>query len=188
MKIKKKSRLNLLVVGAMFAAMTTVLTYFIKIPTQTGGYIHLGDTVIYLCACILPTPYALLAAGIGGACADLFGGYFHYILPTFIIKALISIPLSSKSDRFLTKRNLLGLIPSSVITVGGYYLTQVVMLVIDKLSAKSFFEALTDPTVWGGAIGSIPGDTVQALASAVMFIVFSFAFDKLDLKRKLSLT
>lgn len=186
MKNSKKKSLNLLVVAAVFAAMTTVLTYFIKISTPTGGYIHLGDTIIYLCASILPTPYALLAAGIGGACADLFGGYANYIIPTFIIKALISLPLTSKSDKMLTKRNAVAVFLSGIITVTGYYLTQVIFLIIDKLSAESFLDALFDITVWGSAIQSIPGDSIQAFASAIMFIVFAFTFDKLNLKKKLS--
>lgn len=51
MKTNTNKTLRLLVLAAMFAAMTTALTYFVKLPTPGGGYIHLGDSVIYLAAC-----------------------------------------------------------------------------------------------------------------------------------------
>ncbi len=181
----KSKNLQRFVLAAMFAAMTTVLTFFVKVPTATG-YVHLGDAVIYLSACFLPTPYALISAGIGGALADLFGGYFHYILPTFIIKALISIPFTNKENKLICKRNLIGIIPAACITVAGYYLTQVIFLVIDKLTASGdFFGALLDPTVWISSLSNVPENTVQALASTIVFLIAAFAFDKAGLKNKL---
>ena len=36
-----------------------------------GGYIHLGDALIYLAAVLLPAPYAMAAGAIGGGLADL---------------------------------------------------------------------------------------------------------------------
>ena len=67
-----------LVLASLFAALIFVLTKFLSVPTAIG-YIHPGDAAIYLAAAILPTPYAMAAAGLGGALADLVGGYFHYI-------------------------------------------------------------------------------------------------------------
>ena len=64
-----------LVFAALFAALIFVLTKFVSIPTGIG-YVHLGDAAIYLAAAFLPTPYAMAAAGIGGAMSDLVGGYF----------------------------------------------------------------------------------------------------------------
>lgn len=54
-KVKQKSNANvkLIAVTAMFAALVTVTTAFIKIPTPLG-YSHAGDSMIYLGASILP--------------------------------------------------------------------------------------------------------------------------------------
>lgn len=184
---KQDDKLKFMVVAAVFAAMTTVLTYFVKIPT-TGGYIHLGDAVIYLAACVLPAPYAMLSAGIGGGLADLFGGYSYYILPTFIIKALIASVFSNKAKNILTTRNTVMAVPAGIITVLGYYVTKVFMLCGDKMTAsEGFFGALFDISVWGSALYNIPENTVQAIGSAVVFWVLAFALDKAHIKQKMFL-
>ena len=187
MKTNTNKTLRLLVLAAMFAAMTTALTYFVKLPTPGGGYIHLGHSVIYLAACFLPTPYAMLAAGIGGALSDLFGGYFMYLLPTFIIKALIALPFTCRKDRVLTMRNAMMVVPSGIITIAGYYLTKVVLLAIDRTTAgDGFIGAFLSPVVWGGALENIPENAVQAAGSAVVFLVIAFAFDRAKLKNRLA--
>ena len=57
----------------LFAAMITLMTaYICHIPYgANGGYIHFGDALIYIAAVLLPRPYALAAAAIGGGLADL---------------------------------------------------------------------------------------------------------------------
>ena len=71
MKKESKFKLNQVVLAALFAALTTVLTYYVKIPS-VNGYMHIGDSMIYLCASILPTPLAALSAGIGAALPTLW--------------------------------------------------------------------------------------------------------------------
>ena len=70
-----------LAVTAMFAALITAATAFIKIPAPLG-YAHAGDSVIYLAACILPAPFGFIAASVGGALADLLSGYAVWAIPT----------------------------------------------------------------------------------------------------------
>ena len=61
----RNDKLHLLVTSALFAASITVVTaYMLHIPLPTGGYIHLGDALIYLAACLLPVPCAAAAAAI----------------------------------------------------------------------------------------------------------------------------
>ena len=54
---------------ALFAALICVTTaYIFHIPFGVnGGYVHIGDSLIYLAAAFLPTPYAMFAGAIGGA-------------------------------------------------------------------------------------------------------------------------
>jgi predicted membrane protein len=75
---------------AVMAALLFVLTFLIRIPIlASGGYIHIGDTIIYLCGYILGGYLGAAIAGIGSALADLAAGAVIYILPTFVIKALM---------------------------------------------------------------------------------------------------
>ena len=57
-------------ITAMFAALITVTTAYIKIPAPLG-YAHAGDSMIYLAASVLPGPLGFAAAAIGGGLADL---------------------------------------------------------------------------------------------------------------------
>ena len=58
--------LKKLVMAALFAALSCVATYIIKIPTPgTGGYIHPGDAIVILSGVFLGPVYGLFAGGIG---------------------------------------------------------------------------------------------------------------------------
>ena len=74
--MKNKNSVFYMVLASLFAALIAVFTAFIfRIPIKIGAnsaYIHFGDAFIFLAASILPTPYAVAAAGIGGALGDLF--------------------------------------------------------------------------------------------------------------------
>lgn len=82
------SKTKKIVLTGLMAALTMVGTMLIQIPTITKGYIHAGDTIVYLCGVILGPVYGGLAAAIGSAMADGVSGYGHYIIPTFLIKGL----------------------------------------------------------------------------------------------------
>ena len=60
---------------ALFAALICVTTaYIFHIPFGVnGGYVHIGDSLIYLAAAFLPTPYAMFAGAIGGGLASILG-------------------------------------------------------------------------------------------------------------------
>ena len=154
---------------AILAALTTVMTaYILHIPVgANGGYIHLGDTIIYLAASTLPTPYACLVGIIGGGLADLLTAP-AWAIPTVIIKALIVLPFTSKKATIINKRNLLAPIFSGLITIVGYYVAQGILFGWEA----SFFT-------------SVGGNLVQAVGSAVCFIILGFALDRAGLKRRL---
>ena len=68
-------RTKLLVMTALFAALGYVATRVLMVPSPTGGYMNLGDTVVLLGA-YLPGPVSgAVAGGIGPALADLLSGY-----------------------------------------------------------------------------------------------------------------
>ena len=81
-------RLRRLCLTAAFAALGCAMT-FVHIPYPLG-YLNLGDCIVLLSAVLLPPGYAMAAAGIAGASADLFLGYSLYAPATFIIKALMA--------------------------------------------------------------------------------------------------
>ena len=154
-------------IASIFTALIFVVTAYLHIPTN-NGYIHVGDGLIYLAACILPWPYAM-AVGAGGALlADCLTGFAIWAPGSVIIKALTALLFTNKSKKIMGVRNDAVLLPAAVICAGGYYL----------------YEAALYGN-WISPLMGIPASLTQSVTSSVLFIVMGIAFDKLNLKNKL---
>ena len=111
-----------LALGGMLSAMVWLLTTLIKVPVPaTGGYVHLGDGMIFLSALLLG-PYAGFVGAIGSALADLLGGYFIYVLPTFLIKGLMGLVAGFFIRKERTFSNALVFVGAELLMVTGYFL------------------------------------------------------------------
>lgn len=99
---KRKNKMKYRTLTGLMAAMITLMTaYICHIPIGlNGGYLHFGDSLIYLAAALLPTPYALAAAAIGGGLADLLTVPL-WLPATIVIKPLIALPFTCKSAKSL---------------------------------------------------------------------------------------
>ena len=130
----EQEKLHLLVLTGLFAGLICLFTaYICHIPMgSNGGYLHFGDTLIYVAASLLPQPYALVAAAIGGGLADLrIAPFLSWIISTigyYLAEGLI----------FGTYAALVTSIMGSAIQSGGsllfYYL---VAGVLDRQDVKA---------------------------------------------------
>ena len=80
-------KLRKLVLAALFAALCTVMTMVIQVPSPMQGYVNLGDCAVLLSAWVLGPWYGGAAAGLGSMLADLLS-YPHYAPGTLVIKFL----------------------------------------------------------------------------------------------------
>lgn len=80
-----------MVLAAVFAALSCVATMVIQIPSPMNGYVNLGDCFVLLGALYLGPVWGAVAGGVGSMLADLFTGYPHYALGTFVIKAVMAL-------------------------------------------------------------------------------------------------
>ncbi|MCX7772962.1 MAG: ECF transporter S component [Clostridia bacterium] len=92
------------VLTGLMTALVFVLTFLVKIPVPyTSGYIHLGDSMIYLSVIVLGPFYGAFASGVGSMLSDILGGYAQYAIPTLVIKSLMALimglVLSGKTRR-----------------------------------------------------------------------------------------
>ena len=167
--MKNKKTLNL-ALAAVFAALIFLATMIhIGIGTS-GGYIHLGDTLIYLCAAFLPTPYAVMASAVGAGLADIASGAPLWVVPTIIIKSLSALCLTSKKDTLLTTRNYIALFIGAILCCGGYYIAEVLIYNCGFIVP----------------LASIPMNLIQTVSSAILFIAIGVIFDRMGLKNSLS--
>jgi uncharacterized membrane protein len=102
------------------------MTSLVKIPIP-NGYVHLGDGAVLLSAYILGPWGGLIAAGIGSASADYFGGYGAYVIPTFIAKGSMAFIFGYLMKRLPDKNILFFLFPGVIAMVIVYYLSEIIM-------------------------------------------------------------
>lgn len=102
--IIKKNNNNLrMVYTSLMITLVFISTYAIKMPVPfTNGYIHPGDSMVFLSGVLLGPIYGALAAGIGSALSDLIAGYTFWVIPTLIIKALMGYVVGLMATRIKT--------------------------------------------------------------------------------------
>ena len=163
----QNNKIRYLSLTATLAALITITTAYIgHIPIPlTGGYLHFGDSFIYLAAAILPTPYACLAASIGAGLADLLTAPM-WTLPTMIIKPLVVLAFSNKGNKIISKRNILASILAYFISGTGYFLA-------NNLIFNSGIAFLT----------SFAGSAIQSFGSMFIFILLGTMLDKAKFKK-----
>ena len=168
MKTNTRKHLQCSVISAVFAALIAIMTaYICHIPYAAGGgYIHFGDALIFLAASLLPAPYAVFAASVGAGLADLLTAPVWAPF-TIVIKAILALLITNRKEKIICKRNLLALIPAAVVTIGGYYLAEGII-----------YGNFVAPVV------SIWGNAVQAVGSAIIYIIVAFALDKSGFKKR----
>lgn len=166
---KRENKMKYRTLTGLMAAMITLMTaYICHIPTGlNGGYIHFGDSLIYLAAALLPTPYALAAAAIGGGLADLLTAPL-WLPATIVIKLLIALPFTCKSAKIMTPRNVTASVIACIISAVGYYVAEYLIF-----------------GTWAAPIASLSGSLIQSGGSAVFFVILGLALDKTHIKTKL---
>lgn len=165
----KKTRT--IILTALLAALTTVATMVIRIPTPLagGGYIHLGDGLVLICGILLGPGLGAVAAGVGSMLADVFAGAAAYVPATLAIKALTAAAggwlnhrMAGHSSLHTPVRVALAGIPAEVIMVAGYYLYEVGL----QIAAGSAAGAAAAAVLVG-----VPFNIVQGLAGVIVCAV-----------------
>jgi len=111
--------------AALLMALTVVVTAFgsVQVPKSLfGGYIHLGDTVVFLCAYFLGSWYGAAVGGLGGALSDLIVAAV-WAPGTLFIKAFMGLTagLMFKKSKGTLSIVLAMLIPGAIMVVGYYF-------------------------------------------------------------------
>lgn len=162
------SKVSYLTMTGLMAALITIMTaYICHIPVGVnGGYIHFGDSLIYLAAVLLPRPYAFAAAAIGGGMADLLTAPM-WTPATIIIKMLIVLPFSNRTTKIVTVRNVFATIVAYFISGLSYFLAEYILF-----------------GNWAVFLVSMSGNLIQSGGSAIFFVIFGYALDKVHIKNR----
>jgi uncharacterized membrane protein len=158
LKLTEKFGTKKLAMSAIGVAFMFVVTSFLQIPMFGigAGYIHLGDTVLFIVAFICGPLVGGITGGFGGFFADLFLGYPSYALFTLVIKAVqgaivggLAKSIFCKSLRYQVFKFLGILILSGTFMIVGYFLVNIML-----------FD-------WSIVIVSLVGDVIQILTNII---------------------
>lgn len=172
----KDSKIRLLVLSSMFAALCCVATMTIRVPTfGTNGYVNIGDTVVLLAAWLIGGVNGALAAGIGSGMSDLLSGYTHYVPGTFVIKFLVAL-IAYSVYRVLSEKRApkvlsyaAGAVAAETVMIFGYFTYQFTILGYGIAAASS-----------------IPGNCVQGITCSVLALAVIGALNAAKVTQKLA--
>lgn len=164
----KQLKMKYMTMTSIFAALIALMTaYIFHVPIGVnGGYVHFGDALIYLAVVLLPRPYALAAAAIGGGLADLLTAPM-WMPATIIIKMLITIPFTNKSTKIVTRRNVSATILAYFISGLGYFFAEYLLF-----------------GNWSVLLVSMGQTLIQSFGSAILFVVLGLALDRAHIKSR----
>ena len=152
-----------LVLTGMMTALVFISTVAIRIPVPfTQGYIHAGDTMIFVSAAILGPVPGMIAAGVGSALADLMG-YPQWVIPTLLIKGIMGylmgvfVNLQAKKAK---QRGTMILAIFSALVIGFF----VTLSRHGQLNPQLFIDGLE-------------GDKIKLETTKASFPVWGFAID-----------
>lgn len=156
--------------AGIFAALVFLTTaYLFHVPIgANGGYIHFGDSMIFLAASLLPPSYAMTAAAIGAGLSDLLApGGVVWVLPTILIKPMMTLAFRRGGDRILSGSNLIAMLAGGLVNTVGY------------LAAGALIMGS-----WAAAAGEVPFSLLQFAGSAAFYLASGLALDRAGFKRR----
>jgi uncharacterized membrane protein len=153
--IQLEKRTKNLVSAALMSALVFVLTFAVRVPLPflSGGYINIGDAMIYVCAYLFGGPLAAAAAAVGSGFADLAAGSAAYIIPTLIIKGIMGFAAGKIASGRGFKAYVAACLVGGAIMTTGYALFEF-----------GFFSAAYSLT-------ALPFNVVQWVAGVIVAVV-----------------
>lgn len=171
MSANREKTTKIILTGLMMA-MIVVATILIIIPVPFGnGYIHLGDTMIFLSVLILGWRYGAVAAGAGSALADILIGYAIWSPWTLVIKGVMGAIMGLFILKAMHKQG------KSILGVPVYQFAG--MILAGCFMAAGYY--IAEGVIYGNFIAAalgIPWNIVQFSAGAFLAVLLSAALYK----------
>lgn len=159
---RNNSNTKILVINALFIALTFVTTMFINVRLPivgNGGLIHLGNIPLFLAAFLFGKKTGAIAGGIGMAMFDLVSGWTLWAPFTLVIVGAMgwtSGLIAEKLQCRDTIKYIVAIIVACIIKIVGYYFTEVILY-----------------HNWIVPFGSIPGNIIQVCLAGIIVLPFA---------------
>ena len=157
--------------SAMFTALIIVATAFIHVPSGlAGGYIHFGDSMIFLALMFIPNYRGVFVGGLGSMLSDIVAGYASFAPLTFVVKLLMGLVffLAIRKNPENLMQRLIGFVLAGIVLVGGYYVGEMIMYSSTSIPLTEVF-----------------GNTIQIIGSAITFEIVYNILKRTGIKEKI---
>lgn len=181
-----------LVLTALMMGLVCLATFALKVPNPlTQGYVHLGDTFIFMSVLVLGKKNGAIASSVGAALADIFGGYVIFALGTFIAKGLMAYIMGEflergrkHEDRLAEEAAAGGAVwePRLFLSLAPYEFLAMVIGGFVEVVVYVFVNAIVYGNMAVGFV-SIPGNTLQFVCSMVVAVLLVHALLKTPAKK-----
>ncbi len=166
---------NKIILTGVMMAIIAVATMIIAIPVPfTNGYIHLGDSMIFLAVLILGWRYGAIAAGVGSALADLFLGYVHWAPWTFIIKGTMALLMGFIIEKSIrNRRNTVASIVFTILLWMAFHFSvnKIILYEAEHNPAELLSDEVPDVTALGSFLNSIQSQLMLAALLIPVFLI-----------------
>ena len=152
----KQIKTNKIALVSILTALSVVLGYIVKIPTQTGILTFL-DTGIFFTAFYFGRREGGIVGGLGGFIIDLISGYPHWMFFSLIFHGL-----QGYFAGFKGKWQWLGLLLATIIMVAGYAF------------ATAWMKG------WGIALADVPHNLLQNFVGMVVGFLLYKSIKKIN--------
>lgn len=157
-----RSTTQMLVINALFIALTFVATMFINIRLPfmgQGGLVHLGNIPLFLAAMIYGKKTGAIAGAFGMGLFDLISGWTAWAPFTFVIVGCMGFVSGLICEKMTVRpvvKNTIAVIAALVIKIVGYYFAEVILY-----------------GNWVVPLGSIPGNILQVVIAGIIVVPFA---------------
>lgn len=150
---------KMLVINALFIALTLVATMFINIRLPimgNGGLIHLGNVPLFIAAMVYGKKTGALAGAFGMGMFDIISGWTAWAPFTFVIVGTMGFMVGLITEKLKFRPIVVNTIAvgiALIIKVVGYYFTEVILY-----------------GNWVAPFGSVPGNVMQVVIAAIIVL------------------
>jgi uncharacterized membrane protein len=156
---------------AIIAVMTALVMLGVLIhiaPTPVGGYIHLGDILIYFAAFAFGPIVGGAAGGLGAALSDILSGYAAFSPISLIVHGLQGYVAGRIAHGTTSPVRLIGaLLAGTVIVIVGYFVGEVLFFGYLQPTPES-----AGTLAIGPAAAEIPWNIVQEVIGALGAVLY----------------
>lgn len=150
-----------LVLSALFASLSCMMTMVIQIPAPTG-YVNLGDCAVLLGAWVLGPLWGGAAAGVGTMLADVLNGWASYAPATFVIKFVMAAVAASLFQIVKGRwGKFLGAVTAELLMASGYFLYESLVLGVGT-----------------AALATVPANLIQGVAGVASGMAVSLFLEQ----------